>query len=155
MLVFENEWGIIDDLVFYRESRGDCDRSVIYGSVVKTSYINPMPYDCEIASIIRAMQEGELLREIGRFKLAGEKFMEAIKLSVKLYEAEWLSRLLYLYVQNVLERGDKNIIFKETECVELLEYSYALACTYDDRKRIKAIRDLCNKYNLRDVSLDY
>lgn len=155
VLVFESEWGIIDNLVFYRESRGDCDRSVIYGSVVKTSYINPVPYDCEIASIIRAMQEGELFREIGRFKLAGEKFMEAIKLSVKLYEAEWLSRLLYLYVQNVLERGDKNIIFKETECVELLEYSYSLACTYDDRKRIKAIRDLCNKYNLRDVSLDY
>lgn len=100
-------------MVFYRESRGDCDRSVIYGSVVKTSYINPMPYDCEIASIIRAMQEGELLREIGRFKLAGEKFMEAIKLSVKLYEAEWLSRLLYLYVQNVLERGDKILYLRK------------------------------------------
>lgn len=148
ILVFENEWGIIDDLVFYCGSAGGQSRIELYGSVFKPAYIDPMPYECEIAGVLKNMEEGELLRELGNIEAAGEKLAGAIKLAVKVDEFEWLSRLFFLYAQNILERKEWSDT-KEEEGVELLEYSYALASVYDDRRRIDAIRALCSRYDLK------
>ena len=147
ILVFENEWGIIDDLVFYYGSAGGRSRIELYGSVFKPAYIDPMPYECEIAGVLKNMEEGELLRELGNIEEAGEKFDGAIKLAVKVDEFEWLSRLFFLYAQNILERKEGSDT-KEEECVEMLEYSYALASVYDDRRRIDAIRTVCKIHNI-------
>ena len=149
ILVFDNDWGIIDDLVFYCEGSGGRDRIVLYGSMFRQACIDAMPYESGISGVLKNMEEGELLRELGNVEAAGEKLAEAIKLAVKFDEFEWFSRLLYLYAQNILERMGECAAYRQAECIELLEYSYALACAYDDRRRIEAVRALCGKYNLK------
>lgn len=153
MILFENEWGLIDDLVFYYEKNKEYDKAAMYALMLKPPQMEAMTNDYVIKKIIACVRNGDLMGELGKVETAGRELLEAINLSVKVDTIARIPALTYIYAWNLIEKKDKITDSEKLECAEMLQYSYILSSMFDNQKRIDRVKKLWNKIFSEDINL--
>lgn len=150
VILFENEWGLIGDLVFCYEKKKQYDKALMYATMLKPSKEEAMTNDFGFREIIAGVQKGDILGELGEVEAAKIELHNAINWSVKIDTNARIPSLMYIYAWNILEKKTNITDVEMKDCAEMLEYSYVLSLIYNNERRIKIIKKIWNKITLID-----
>ncbi len=148
VMLLENEWSIVKDIVGAYKLKGDLERCLSYLCVIDKSYDefsihkNPNIY----LAVKRKM--GDILGEMAdveRGNLYAECGLKAMR---RIEFLSYIPVFCYLYAWNVLEKKPNISINDRNICREMLEYAYVIASFYENKSLLERIKMRYEKHSI-------
>lgn len=148
VMLLENEWGIIKDIVGAYKLNGDYVKCLSYLRVIDESYDefsihkNPNIY----LAVKRKM--GDILGEMSDV-VRGNWYAECgLKAMKRIEFLSYIPVFGYLFAWNLLEKKPNISIQEKKVCKEMLEYAYVIASLYKNNGLLEKIKIRCEKKSI-------
>lgn len=149
VILFQNEWRLLENLADYYEKKGEYYKAVKYVSMIEPEESELIIYEQGIRYIVYQTAMGDILGETGAVEEAKVNLEKALDMSIQIDVLSWFPRLTYVYAWNILEKKEQKSSADLEECGEMLEYAYVLSEIYGNEGRKQRINRLCKKHGVK------